>query len=130
MTATGTFTVKMAPQEATDVGDGVNLGRFSNEKVFSGSLSATSKGTMLTATTSTAGSAGYVLIERVEGTLGGKKGSFVFQHSSTLDRNAPTQSIVVVPDSGTGELRGLRGSMVIEIVGGEHRYKFDYQWVP
>lgn len=130
MTATGTFTVKLAPQEAADVGDGMNIGRFSNEKVFSGNLIATSKGTMLTATTATEGSAGYVLIERIEGTLGGKKGSFVVQHSSTLDRNTPTQSIVVVPDSGTGELKGLRGSIVIEIAGGEHRYKFDYWQVP
>jgi hypothetical protein len=96
------------------------------EKQFSGDLEATSKGEMLTAGTSVKGSAGYVAIEKVSGALHGRSGTFVLQHSGTMTRGAPQLTITVVPDSGTGELVGLAGKMVINIVNGKHSYDFEY----
>jgi hypothetical protein len=99
---------------------------MSIDKQFHGDLDATSKGQMLTAGTDVKGSAGYVAIERITGTLEGRSGSFVFQHSGTLTRGAPQQSITVVPDSGTGQLVGLAGQMTINIAEGKHSYEFEY----
>ncbi|MEZ4680004.1 MAG: DUF3224 domain-containing protein [Caldilineaceae bacterium] len=95
------------------------------EKSFAGDLIGSSKGQMVAAMTPVEGSAGYVALERVTGTLDGRHGTFALQHSSTMNR-VPQQSITVVPDSGTEELIGLAGSMVIHIVEGDHRYIFDY----
>jgi hypothetical protein len=95
-------------------------------KQFRGDLEATSTGEMLTAGTNTKGSAGYVAIERVSGTLHGRKGTFILQHSGTMTRGAPQLTITVVPDSGTGELEGLAGTMAIKVAGGAHSYEFDY----
>jgi hypothetical protein len=89
-------------------------------------LEATAKGTMLTAGTDVKGSAGYVAIERVTGTLKGRSGSFVLQHSGTLTRGEPQQSITVVPDSGTGQLVGIAGKLTVIIAAGKHSYEFDY----
>ena len=124
--ATGTFQVAMKPQSAPDEAVGVSLGRMSLEKTFEGDLVATGMGEMLTAVTPVKGSAGYVAIERVTGALAGRSGAFVFQHSSTMDRGVPRQSVTVVPDSGTGGLVGLTGSFVIEIRDGRHHYQFEY----
>jgi len=124
--ARGTFEVTMKPLAPPDESPGAKLGRMSLEKTFAGDLVATSVGTLLTAMTDTKGSAGYVAMERVTGTLAGRAGSFVFQHSSTMDRGAPTQSIRVVPDSGTGEFAGLAGSFTIDIIEQQHRYLFEY----
>lgn len=96
------------------------------DKRFHGDLEATSKGEMLTAGTSVEGSAGYVAIERVSGTLHGRRGTFVLQHSGTMTRGAPQLTITVVPDSGTNELVGLAGRMVITIADGKHSYDFEY----
>ena len=126
MHARGTFDVKLNPIAAYDDTPGTTLGRMSIDKQFSGDLTGTSKGEMLMAGTNVKGSAGYVAIERVTGTLGGKSGSFVFQHSGTMDKGAPTLAVSVVPDSGTDELTGLRGSFSIEITGGKHIYEFTY----
>ncbi len=82
---------------------------------------------MLSAMTATKGSAGYVAIERVEGTLHGRKGTFVLKHDGSMDRGAPSLEVRVVPDSGTGELEGLRGRMQIDIVEGKHLFTFDYE---
>ena len=123
--ATGTFTVAMKPLSDPDETPGTKVGRLSLAKTFAGDLVATSTGEMLTAMTETKGSAGYVAIERVTGMLGGRAGSFVFQHSSVMDRGVPTQSIRVVPDSGSGELAGLAGSFVIEMVEKQHHYVFE-----
>jgi hypothetical protein len=124
--AKGTFDVKMTPQAADDnVGD-ATIGRMSLDKQFHGDLSATSKGQMLAAMTDVQGSAGYVALERVNGTLNGLKGTFALQHSGTMNRGVAGLSISVVPDSGTGELVGLAGKMTIDIVDGKHFYAFEY----
>ena len=123
-TATGTFEVTLAPQEWPEVEP--LLGRRSIDKRFHGDLDAGSLGQMLSAGTSVAGSAGYVAMERVVGTLHGRRGSFVLQHSATMDRGVPTLTIAVVPDSGTDELTGLRGTMRIRNESGRHHYDFDY----
>jgi hypothetical protein len=96
------------------------------DKQFHGDIEGLSRGQMLTALTSVEGSAGYVAIERVSGTLHGRSGSFTLQHSSLMRRGEPQQNIIVVPDSGTGQLEGLAGKMVIKIADGEHSYNFEY----
>ena len=126
--AKGSFTVEMKPQGDPDVADGVSLGRLLLQKRFEGELEASSQVEMLTAMTPVQGSAGYVAIERVTGSLHGKTGSFVFQHTGTMSRGAQQLSISVVPDSGTGELTGLSGTFRIEIVEGKHFYEFEYQF--
>jgi len=127
--ATGPFDVKLAPQTDDKVGD-PTVGRMSIDKQFHGDLEATSKGQMLTAMTETKGSAGYVAIERVTGTLhtpgGVRSGSFALQHFGTLTRGAPQLNVTVVPDSGTGQLVGLTGKMTINIADGKHSYDFEY----
>lgn len=124
--ASGTFQVKLVPQPPEQHADS-RLGRMTIDKTFSGDLEGTSKGQMLSAMTATKGSAGYVAIEHVTGKLHGRSGSFVLQHSGTMDRGAQSLTITVVPDSGTGELTGLTGSMKIIIEGGKHSYEFDYE---
>ncbi|HEX6850993.1 MAG TPA: DUF3224 domain-containing protein [Candidatus Polarisedimenticolaceae bacterium] len=124
--AKGSFEVVLQPDGEPAAADGVSLGRMTLDKTFSGDLSGTGKGTMLTAMTSTKGSAGYVAIERVTGTLNGKRGSFVFQHTGTMHRGAQQLSITVVPDSGTGELAGIEGTFKLTIAEGKHLYEFEY----
>lgn len=123
--ATGTFEVKLNPQ---DEGPDAPVGRMSIDKQFSGDLAATSKGQMLMASSSTVkNSAGYVAIEKVTGTLNGRHGSFYLQHNATMTRGAGELNIIVIPDSGTDELTGLRGKMNIIIADGKHSYEFDYE---
>jgi hypothetical protein len=124
--ASGTFDVKVIPQGETDKAEGSTLARMTLDKQYHGDLDATAKGEMLTAGTDVKGSAGYVAIERVTGTLHGRSGSFVLQHSGTLTRGAPQQSITVVPDSGTGQLVGLAGKLTVIIDSGKHSYEFEY----
>ena len=123
--AKGTFVVKVTPQPDEKVGDS-SVGRMSIDKLFSGDLEGTSKGQMLAAMTEVKDSAGYVAMERVQGNLAGRKGTFALQHSGIMDRGKPQLSITVVPDSGTGELVGLKGKMTINIVDGKHFYEFEY----
>lgn len=124
--ATGTFEVKLVPQAAEEkVGD-PTVGRMSIDKQFHGDLEGTSKGQMLAAMTDVKGSAGYVAMERVSGTLKGRAGTFVLQHSGTMTRGAQQLIITVVPDSGTGQLAGLTGKMAIIIADGKHSYEFEY----
>jgi hypothetical protein len=122
--AHGPFEVKMSPQ-APDEG-AANVGRMLLDKQFHGDLEATSKGQMLAFSSSVKGSAGYVAIEQVSGRLDGREGTFVLQHSGTMNRGEPQLTIRVVPDSGTGELTGLAGTMTIEIADGKHSYSFEY----
>jgi hypothetical protein len=124
--ATGTFDVSMKPQSAPEQLSGATLGRMSLDKQFFGDLVAIGKGEMLTAVTDIKGSAGYVAIERVIGTLHGRKGSFVFQHAGMMNRSAQELSITVVPDSGTHELTGITGKFMLNIVDGKHFYEFEY----
>ena len=123
--ASGTFEVKVTPQPQDETSD-PTLARLSIDKQFHGDLEATSKGQMLAASTSVKGSAGYVAIERVTGTLAGRKGSFTLQHIGTMTRGTPQVNVSVVPDSGTDQLVGLAGTMKIKIENGKHFYEFNY----
>ncbi|MDB4976040.1 MAG: hypothetical protein JWN48_4381 [Myxococcaceae bacterium] len=124
--ASGAFEVKLQPQQSDGVGD-ASIGRLSIDKQFQGDLEGTSKGQMLASRSDVKGSAGYVAIERVQASLGGRTGSFVLQHSGTMNRGVSQLSVTVVPDSGTGELEGLSGRMKIIIAEGKHSYEFEYE---
>ena len=124
--ANGTFDVKLAAQAPAPGIEAAQLGRMTIDKQFQGDLVAHSLGEMLAAGTSIPGSAGYVALERVDGVLNGRKGSFVLQHSGTMNRGAASLALTVVPDSGSGELSGISGSMRIEIVDGKHYYHLEY----
>jgi hypothetical protein len=123
--AAGIFEVKLTPQTSSAPQD-ASLGSMTIDKQFHGDLEGASKGQMLTAGTSVKGSAGYVAIEKVSGTLNGRAGTFILQHSATMTRGVPQLSITVVPDSGTGQLLGLSGRMNINISEGQHSYAFEY----
>jgi len=127
LSARGPFDVKVAPLAQESNPGGNALGRYSLDKQYHGELEATAKGEMLTVGTPVDGSAAYVAVERVEGTLGGRRGSFAMQHSATMGHGSHQMTITVVPDSGTGELVGLSGRLEIVIAeGGKHSYVFDY----
>jgi Protein of unknown function (DUF3224) len=128
--AAGTFDVKTIPQPADDLIPGNPIGRLFLDKQFQGGLEGTGKGQMLAAGTAVQGSAGYVALELVTGKLDGKMGSFLFQHTGSMDRGTPSLSITVVPDSGTGELVGLTGKFIIHNDKGAHSYEFDYKLEP
>ena len=122
------FEVKLTPVDFYIKGtNGINLGRMTIDKTFGGDLDATSKGEMLSAMTKVEGSAGYVAIEQVVGTLVGKSGSFVLQHSGTMDKGKNRLELEVVPDSGSDQLAGLVGKMAIRIEDGQHYYDFNYE---
>ena len=123
--ATGTFAVQLTPQPPA-AAEEPTLGRLLIDKQFHGDLEGVSRGQMLAAQTDVEGSAGYVAMERVTGTLHGRRGSFVLQHSGTMARGAPGLVISVVPDSGTGELAGLSGHMSLVIDGEQHAYDLEY----
>jgi hypothetical protein len=125
--AKGTFEVNLQPLPFEGADPAWMLGRLSIDKQISGDLVATTKGQMISAMTATKGSAGYVALERVTGTLNGKKGSFVLQHNGFMNRGTPSLSVVVVPDSGTEELVGLEGEFKIIVEGGRHSYEFNYR---
>jgi hypothetical protein len=122
--ATGPFEVKITPAE--EKSDDPLLGRLVLDKQFHGDLDAISKGQMLTAGTAVKGSGAYVAIEKVTGTLHGRSGSFVLQHTGTMTQGAPLLTITVVPDSGTGQLAGIAGKMTINIADGKHSYDLEY----
>jgi Protein of unknown function (DUF3224) len=127
--ATGSFDVKVTPQKPdTQIARAANLSRLTIDKRFHGDLEGISKGEMLALQTEVKGSAGYVALERVTGKLTGRSGSFVLQHSATMHRGDPDATIIVVPDSATGELRGLSGKMkIIVAADGAHSYEFDFK---
>ena len=123
--ARGTFDVKIVPQPADDPSAGP-FSRLYLDKQFHGDLDATSKGQMLAAGTAVEGSAAYVALEVVTGTLAGRRGSFVLQHTGTMNKGEPSLTVSVVPDSGTDQLTGLVGKMAIIIEGKKHSYDFEY----
>jgi hypothetical protein len=126
--AKGTFEVKTTPQDFDGSSDGAALGQMKFDKIFHGDLQATSQVHMLSATSRTVkGSAAYVAIEWVTGSLHGRAGSFVLHHTGVMDKGAPSLSVRVVPDSGSGALVGLRGGYSIEIKEGVHSYVFEYE---
>lgn len=125
MRASGTFEVTLNPQ---DQGTDTPVGRMTIDKQFQGDLTGTSMGQMLMASSnSVPGSAGYVAIEKVSGSLNGRSGSFYLQHSGTMTRGAGELTITVIPDTGTDDLAGLNGKMNIIIAGGKHSYEFEYE---
>jgi len=123
--ASGTFDVDLTPVSAADEGPGF-FGRMRIDKQFSGDLSGASEGLMLAVRTGIDGSAGYVAMEKVTGSLAGRTGTFVLQHDGLMARGVPDLQVRVVPDSGTGALTGLTGSMSIEIEDGRHFYVLEY----
>jgi Protein of unknown function (DUF3224) len=128
-TAKGPFDVKLTPQGTAT--DPTAVGRMSLDKTFHGDLTATSVGEMLAVRTAVSGSAGYVAIERVTGTLAGRTGTFALQHWGMMDKGTPNLKISVIPDSATGDLSGLTGTMTIDIQpGGKHFYAFSYTLPP
>jgi hypothetical protein len=127
MIAKGKFEITVQQEPPYDVVDGVSLGRASFDKRFSGALEATGKVQMLGARTPVEGSAGYVALERISGTLDGRTGSFVVVHLGLMTRGAPSLEIKVVPDSGTGDLKGLTGKIDIQIVDRQHYYELIYE---
>lgn len=129
MTARGSFDVTMTPQ-SSNTHDGITESRLSLEKRYHGQLEAQGSGTMLSTMTTVKGSAGYVAMERVAGTLHGRRGSFVLQHSGVLTRGAQSLTVTIVPDSGTGELAGISGTCGITVVGAAHSYELHYTIAP
>jgi predicted anti-sigma-YlaC factor YlaD len=124
--ATGSFEVSLQPLSNSEVAADAMLGRMLLTKKFTGDLRASARGQMLSAMTTVKGSAGYVAIDQVSGELDGRKGSFVLQHSGAMNRGVQSLTIMVVPDSGTGELAGLSGTLSINIIDGKHFYDFIY----
>lgn len=124
--ARGTFAVQLTPQPSAVAEADAQVARLAIAKQFTGDLTGTSVGAMLSAHTPVEGSAGYVAIERVVGTLHGRQGSFVLQHSGIMDRGVPTLTISVVPDSGSADLTGIAGAMTLQIADGVHAYDLAY----
>lgn len=124
--AKGQFTVAIRPLELEGADEGDKRGRMSIDKQIAGDLVATTRGQMLTAMTDVQGSAVYVAIEQVTGTLDGRQGAFVLYHRGVMDRGRQSLSISVVPDSGTGGLAGISGDFRIVVDDGRHFYEFDY----
>jgi hypothetical protein len=124
--ASGTFEVKLGLLEPYNKSAEAGLGRMSLDKKFHGDLEGLSQGEMLSGGMPEKGSAGYVAMERVTGTLDGRAGSFALQHSGTMSAGAHQLSVIVVPGSGTGALTDISGTMQIIIASGKHSYEFDY----
>ena len=125
--AKGPFEVKVAPLALSEVAQDPALGRMSIDKQYHGDLEGTAKGEMLTGGNAASGSGVYVAVERVSGTLGGKKGSFLLYHHATMTQGKPDLTIMVAPESGTDQLAGISGRMnIIFEAGGKHAYDFEY----
>ena len=122
----GSFEVKATPHPPYDERPGASLRRMTIEKQFAGDLAGSSVVEMLSAVSTVQGSAAYVAIERIEGTLHGRSGSFVVHHTGVMHRGLPSLQIAVVPDSGAGDLTGISGSMSIDIRDGKHFYTIEY----
>ena len=125
-TAHGTFDVSMEAEPPFLEQDGIKLNRNVVRKEFSGDVLGTSEAQMVAAYTATPGSAGYVAIEHFTGSVAGRSGSFVLQHSGLMDRGSAALTVTIVPDSGTGELAGISGTLEIDNDAGEHSYVLEY----
>ena len=122
----GTFDVKTAPLPADQAPADSSIGRYSLDKQYHGALAGSAKGEMLGAGNPATGTAGYVAMEQVSGTLDGRKGSFALQHFGTMQSGKLELRVTIVPGSGTGELHGIAGSMIIAMADGKHSYTLDY----
>ncbi len=126
MHARGTFEVQISPLPVDAYTDAATLGRMTIDKQFSGDIVGTGKGQMLTGMGTVKGSAAYSAIEKFTGTVAGKKGSFVMQHTGIVTRGVQSLVITIVPDSGTDELTGISGTLMIIIEGKQHSYDLEY----
>ena len=124
--ARGTFEVRLEPLEGYNQDPEAKIGRMSIDKTFAGDLVATSRGEMLSGGSPSEGSAGYVAMERVTGSLQCLEGSFLLQHSGSMTPTSQGVTITVVPASGSGELEAIVGTMSIEIEEGRHSYELEY----
>jgi hypothetical protein len=124
--AEGSFDVKNTPLAADETTAGTGIGRFALDKQYHGDLEATAKGLMLGCGNPADGTAGYVALEQVEGTLAGRSGSFAVQHSGTMDHGTLDLTLLIVPGSGTGELAGIAGNLTFKNESGKHSYALDY----
>ncbi len=122
--AQGTFTVDIKPLAPAPA---EGLARYSINKEVHGDLEGTTRGEMFSGGNPKEGEAGYVAIEVFTGTMAGKRGSFALQHSATMDSNGNNMNVMVVPGSGTGELKGIAGMFTIRIEGGKHSYVLEYK---
>jgi hypothetical protein len=125
-TAQGSFDVKIAPLPADEAIAATSIARYSLDKVYRGELEGASAGEMMGAGNPATGTAGYVAIEQITGTLHGKNGSFALQHSSSMNNGNFDMNIRVVPGSGTGELEGIAGALTIIFEDSKHAYRFEY----
>ena len=128
MQAKGEFEVKRIPQDELEIGEGATVGHARFDKRFHGPLDANSVVHMLALMSPVQGSGAYVAMERIVGTLDGRRGSFYTQHNGIMDRGKPSLDLTVVPDTGTDELVGLHGRITIDIAYGKHYYTFDYDF--
>ena len=128
-TARGLFEVNIEPEQPYLERDGVTLNRNVVHKEFSGDVVGTSEAQMIAAVTGTPGSAGYVAIDHFTGSIDGKSGSFVLQHSGVMNRGDAQLTVIIVPDSGTGELAGISGTLEIDNDEGQHSYVLEYEGV-
>lgn len=124
-TAAGSFDISLTPLTLDQPGDDSARGRLRLDKRFHGGLDADGAGEMLTGMGAVAGSAAYVAIERISGTLDGRSGSFLVVHRGVMNRGASELRVNIVPDSGTGELSGIAGEMTLIGGGGRHDYRID-----
>lgn len=126
--ASGTFDITMKQPPAGEGVGRVAVGRMLIDKQYHGDLSGVAQGEMLSAGNPAAGSAGYVAMEHVTGTLGSMSGSFALQHSGTMHEGANELVITIVPGSGTGDLAGIAGTLALTIVERQHHYVLDYRF--
>ena len=129
--AKGSFDVKMTPAEPTEFEKANDIARLTSDKTWHGDFEGVSHGEMITGSTASPGSMAYVAIERMTGKLNGRQGSFTFAHrASMMKGDAPSAgelSVTVIPNSGTRELTGLAGLLMIQIdAQGKHTWSFDY----
>jgi Protein of unknown function (DUF3224) len=120
--AVGTFEVKLQPVSAANE----SVMRMSIDKQFHGDLEASSIGQMMAGGNEANGARVYVALETVTGSLKGKTGSFVLAHRGTMTKDAQALSVIIVPETGTGELAGIAGELGIDIRDGKHFYTLDY----
>ncbi len=130
MKLTGTFDVTVHPEPAFDEQDDVALSRVRCDKVFKGPLDARSTVWMTAAGTPVKGAAGYVAVERITGRIEGRRGSFVVLHVGVMEGETASLDLRIVPGSGTGELRGIAGTMAIDVVDGAHHYTLECAFAP